>query len=456
MNPFLSSTLSRLLLDRQGGHRTKVLIAADKLRAADRLSREFLQSQQRTALAALLNHARATVPAWKDRFHFTGEISAANAREVLQRFPVMNKRDLAAAPSEYISSSATDAVDNATGGSTGIPLKFKVDRMRQIAGEAAHIWANSMSGWQYGERVAMLWGSDMDVREALADARHALRCWIENVRWYNAFDMGADRMAEYHRAMLHFRPHVIVAYAGAAFAYASFLKSRKVIPAYPLKSIIASAEVLAPDMRRTIESVFGKPVYDRYGSREFGPVAAECPAHAGMHINEMDCVLEVQSDDPCNEPGPILITYLRNYAMPFIRYDTGDLGVLLPDGDCVCGRRTQRLARVIGRRSDMITTASGRQIHGEWFTHLMYGVEGVRQFQLIQEGLRKYRLVLVADWNRTHLHEEGLRTKILEAVGADNELHFEYLQHIHPMPSGKYRFTLSLVREEERRPETAD
>lgn len=449
MNSYISSRLSQVLLDRRGGHRTKVLMAADKLQAADRLSRDFLLAQQRTALAALLNHARATVPSWKGRFNFTGEIGAANAHEILRRLPVMNKRDMAAEPSEYISSATKDAIDNATGGSTGIPLKFKVDRMRQIAGEAAHIWANGLSGWRYGERMAMLWGSDMDVREALADARRALRCWIENVRWYNAFDMGEDRMAEYHRSLTRFRPHVIVAYAGAAFAYASFLQSRKIAPAYPLKSIISSAEVLTPDMRRTVESVFGRPVFDRYGSREFGPLAAECSAHAGMHINEMDCVLEVDSPDPCSVPGRILITYFRNFAMPFIRYDTGDLGLLMPDGICACGRHSRRLAQVIGRQSDMIITASGRQIHGEWFTHLMYGVEGVRQFQLIQEGLRKYRLVLVADWKTASPREVSLRNKILEAVGPDSILNIEYVQHIYPMPSGKRRFTLSMVREAE-------
>lgn len=438
-----------MFVDRRDGHRTKVIMAADKLRAADRLSSQFLLTQQGEALAALLNHARATVPAWKDRFHFTGEISASNAYEILRTLPVMTKQDLKSSAAAYVSFSAKDAIDNSTGGSTGVPLKFKVDRMRQIAGEASHIWANGMSGWQYGERIAMLWGSDRDVREAVADARHALRCWIENTRWYNAFDMGDDKMSEFHRAMSHFRPHLIVAYAGAAAAYAEFLRARAIRPHYPLKSIVTSAEVLTAEARKIIESVFQKPVFDRYGSREFGPVAAECPEHSGMHLNELDCVLEVQSNDPYSEPGPILITYLRNHAMPFIRYDTGDLGVLMPEGICACGRQTRRLARVIGRRSDMITTASGRQIHGEWFTHLMYRAEGVRQFQLIQEGLQKYRLVLVADWKTASQHEGSLRSRILEAVGPDSILNVEYVQHIYPMPSGKHRFTMSMVREAE-------
>jgi len=449
MNSYCSAGLSRILIDRRDGFRMKVLKAADRLQAADRLSRDFIHAQQGAALAALLEHARDTVPAWRDRIKGPEHIEGADAYHVLQDIPVLSKEELKENMARFLSSVSGGAVDNATGGSSGIPLRFKVDRMRQIAGEAAHIWGNSMTGWKYGDRLAMLWGSDQDVREALADARRALRCWIENIRWYNAFDMGDDKMAEFHRAMSHFRPHLIVAYAGAAAAYAEFLRARAIQPQYPLKSVVTSAEMLTADARKTIESVFRRPVFDRYGSREFGPVAAECAEHSGMHINELDCVLEIDSADPCSVPGRLLITYLRNHAMPFIRYDTGDLAIMMPEGVCACGRHSRRLSRIIGRQSDIITTASGRQIHGEWFTHLMYGVEGVRQFQFIQENLRQYRLVLVADWNRAHQHEAMLRTKILECVGADCVLNFEYVQHIYPMPSGKHRFTVSMVRKGE-------
>jgi len=433
-----------MLIDRRDGYRMKVLMEAARLQAADRLSRDFILAQQGAALAALLNHARSTIPVWKDRIECS-DIAGADTLKILRDIPILSKEELQQDMLRFVSSSSAGARDSATGGSSGIPLRFKVDRMRQIAGEASHIWANGMSGWRYGERIAMLWGSDRDVREALADTRHALRCWIENIRWYNAFDMGEDRMADYHRAMTRSRPHLIVAYAGSALAYADYLQRRRITPHYPLKGIVTSAEVLTDAMRSTIETVFQKPVFDRYGSREFGPVAAECPERSGMHINEMDCVLEIQSDDPCSIPGPILITYLRNYAMPFIRYDTGDLGVFMPEEECACGRQTRRLARVIGRQSDIITTASGRQIHGEWFTHLMYGLEGIRQFQLIQETRFQYRLVLVADWHTASRHENMLREKILNAVGPESIVNFEYVQHIYPMPSGKHRFTVSMV-----------
>ena len=105
-------------------------------------------------------------------------------------------------------------------------------------------------------------------------------------------------------------------------------------------------------MRTVIERVFERPVFDRYGNREFGAIAAECDAHAGLHLNLGDMIVDVDSPDPYTEPGALVVTYLRNGAMPFLRYKTGDLGLLAPPGSCCCGRTTPRMLSVKGRESD--------------------------------------------------------------------------------------------------------
>ena len=144
-----------MLIDRRDGYRMKVLMEAARLQAADRLSRDFILAQQGAALAALLNHARSTVPLWKDRIKCPEDIAGADAHEILQDIPILSREELQQDMPRFVSSALECAVDNATGGSSGMPLRFKVDRMRQIAGEASHIWANGMAGWQYGERMAM-------------------------------------------------------------------------------------------------------------------------------------------------------------------------------------------------------------------------------------------------------------------------------------------------------------
>lgn len=409
--------------------------------ALDPAERRAVQDRR---LAELLNHAAAHVPFYRGRIP-SDPITPARAREVLSRLPIITRADIQADPSAFFAEGIEGWREDATGGSTGTPMRFRVDRATQQAREASLYWSDSLAGWRYGERIAMLWGSDKDVKTASQLARAELRWWIDNRRWYNAFNMGEAEMARFHEGMQRFRPHIIVAYAGSMEVYARFLEARGLRPDYPIRSIVCSAEVLTPKARETIARVFGKPVFNRYGNREFGAIAAECDAHDGLHLNERDMIVEVESPDPAKEPGRLFVTYLHNRAMPFVRYDTGDLARLVPASACACGRQTPRLAAIVGRASDTIRTASGKLIHGEFFTHLLYAARRVREFQFVQESLRDYRLLLVADAPESSDVEHRWRADILEEVGPDARLTIEYVDHIPVLASGKRKFTLSKV-----------
>lgn len=445
MHPFLSAFLSARVIDRSGGHRGRVLKSLEEKKFVDSEARPEIESMQRESLSLLLIHAKTKVPRFRHALSAVDRIAASNAADILRTLPPMRRADLQADLKQFIAEGLPEFRDDATGGSTGTPMAFKVDRETQIAREASLLWANSLAGWCAGEKVAMLWGSNRDVQSASGRLRLAARWWIENMRWYDAFDMGEDQMEKFHEDLSAFRPHLLVAYAGSVFTFARFLKSRGWRPAYPLKAVITSAEVCAPSMRAMVEEVFVKPAFDRYGNREFGAIAAECEMHHGLHVNESDCLVEIDSADPFKEEGPILITYLKNYIMPFIRYDTGDVGRFESSERCRCGRTTIRLVPVTGRQSDTIRTASGKLIHGEYFTHILYGAQGVREFQFAQETPTVYRLLLVADRGQVSAMEPRWREEIMEALGTGNELRIEYVERIPPLPSGKRRFTVSKV-----------
>jgi phenylacetate-CoA ligase len=438
MIPRLSARLSRFLLDRAGGHRAKVLQSFARRREADFFPRDMQDRLVVQQIARLLTYCRGHVP----RLKGSGPVTPGGAIEQLRALELMRREDIQREPDAFRSDEAAPTFDDATGGSTGTPMVFKVDRQTQIARESSLMWADSLAGWAPGEKIAMLWGSARDVQGAGRSARLALRWWIENRQWYSAFEMGDEQMLRFDADLRRFRPHLLVAYASAAATLARFVKGRGGPPGYPLKAIVSSAEVLTPEMRAEVEAAFGRPVFDRYGNREFGAMAAECEAHAGLHLNESDLFVEVDSPDPVRTPGPVLVTYLHNFAMPFVRYDTGDLAILTAE-PCSCGRTTKRLLRVVGRRSDMIRTADGRRIHGEFFTHLLYRAPGVRQFQFIQEKLQRYRLILAADRRNAEPMEAQWKAQILDAVGGGAELTVEYVEQIPVPASGKHRFTIS-------------
>ena len=444
MHPKLSAWLSTRLIDRAHRHRVQVLDLYRRHQESDLAPRNLLDQNRDTNLADLLNHIRLQVPRYQALLASAGVVKPGDAMNTLRSLPVTCRTDLQADPVFFQARNAGLVMDDFTGGSSGTPLCFKVDQATQRAREASLYWANHLAGWKYGDRVAMLWGSDRDTASARKDWRLEARWLLENVRWYNAFNMGEQRMEQFHAAMSRFRPHLIVAYAGSIFTYARYLEQINQSPHYPITSIISSAEVITTAMREVVERVFGVPVFDRYGNREAGAIAAECPAHQGLHVNEHDFVVEIESPDPFAEPGRLLITYLANRAMPLIRYDTGDLA-LWAAGTCPCGRMTMRLARLIGRQSDTIRTASGRLIHGEYFTHLLYGIPSVREFQFIQDSLNEYRLLVVMDGRLAPGLEERLRQRIVEQVGAQASVQVVQVDVIPVLSSGKRKFTLSKV-----------
>ncbi|NCD41213.1 MAG: phenylacetate--CoA ligase family protein [Bacteroidia bacterium] len=475
MNSRLSSYLSRLLVDRRGGYRRDVLRRFDALRDFDCLSRHDIDMHVSRELAQVLNFAREHVSFYMDRI--PPDISEENALAMLPQLPMLTKQDVQQSLHELCVKDI-ERFEDATGGSSGVPTIFYTDLERKKAGEASTYWSNGLAGFDYGDRVAMLWGSDRDCRpetidqrlegrdrdcssnrrgcEPLGDARSGVprvqfaqikavaRNMIENVRWYNAFDMGENRMHDFHAGLLNFKPHVLVAYAGSLYEYAKFLNIHSLKPQYPLKSIVSSAEVLTPAMRKSVERVFERPIFDRYGNREFGPIAAECEAHAGLHINEHDMLVEIDSPDPYEIPGEIIVTYFRNRVMPFVRYNTGDIGVFAK-GECACGRKTKKLKTIDGRTSDSIRTKDGKLIHGEYFTHLMYGVEGVKAFQFVQEAMDAYVLRVVCCPQIAQMYTDPWIESVKGCVGGNGNVRVEIVDEIPLLPSGKRKFTLSLV-----------
>lgn len=434
MNPALSRFLSTLLVDRQDGHRSCVLASFREKGRLNSASADEIGRHQRDRLALLLRHARTAVPFYRGRLPDPEGITADNAFELLDRLPAVGRTDLQREPEAFRAEGADASVPDATGGSTGTPMRFLVDRPTQIARESSLYWADSLLGWQPGERIAMLWGSDKDLRSAMAQGRTRLRYLVDNRRWYNSFDMGPDRMDAFHADLQQWRPHTIVAYAGSICLYARHLKARGRQPVYPLRGIVASAEVLTSAMRQEIESVFPCRVFDRYGNREFGAIAAEDGCHDGLVLNRADCLVEVGAG--AGECGPVRVTYLHNFAMPFLRYDTGDVASLRADG---------RLSPVQGRSSDTMRTRDGRLIHGEYFTHLMYACPAVRQFQFIQKDLDTYVLKVAGSKADMAGYEAGWRKSLGEKLGEGICVTVEYVDRIAPLASGKHKFTLSLL-----------
>ncbi len=162
-----------------------------------------------------------------------------------------------------------------------------------------------------------------------------------------------------------FQPEGLSAYASTA----ALLAERQLSGDLHIspRVVTTGAEVRSPEMEERIVAAWGRAPFDFYNASESGAgLAAECDRHAGLHVFEDLAQIEVVDDEyrpvPAGEPGSrLLLTNLFNRTQPLIRYELDDLVTLSPD-PCPCGRPFPLLESVDGRSDDLLelpATAGG-------------------------------------------------------------------------------------------------
>ncbi|MDO8885823.1 phenylacetate--CoA ligase, partial [Candidatus Oleimmundimicrobium sp.] len=123
---------------------------------------------------------------------------------------------------------------------------------------------------------------------------------------------------------------------------------------------IFGAEPWSEGLRGRLESALGITALDVYGLSEvMGPgVGMECTCKNGLHVDDEFFITEIIDPDtgrvlPDGEEGELVLTTLGKEAMPVIRYRTHDITRRIP-GNCACGRKGARIARIKGRTDDML------------------------------------------------------------------------------------------------------
>jgi phenylacetate-coenzyme A ligase PaaK-like adenylate-forming protein len=414
--------------------------------ANERLEPGRLRQLQLAKLQRLLTHAQRHVPHFRDLFRTVG-FDPARLESVaqLRALPPMTresvKQNLDSFRSEAIP--ATEVVRDATGGSTGTPMEFfHEERYRQLAVGSAYrtrMW----TGWKPGSRMAWIWGAPQETR-AWVTLRGRAVGWLNRNIYFDAFRAGPVEMEEWRRRFEDYRPEYVYGYASSITHFARHLADRGVVLS-GIQGVMSTAEKLHAWQRELISATFQSPVYDHYGSREVKAIAAQCES-GGMHVLCDLNIVDVEDDSA--PASPLLVTCLENFAMPFVRYKIGDVGALR-SGACPCGRTFPLLDLSIGRESDIFMTPEGREFHGEYFTHLMYGVAGIARFQFFQPSAERVvlRVVPGTDFGpETKLILDSFRGKVRNEISAGMAFEISLVEDIPVSPTGKHRFTWSEAR----------
>jgi phenylacetate-CoA ligase len=441
----LVSTLLFPLHERIKGHSSAAL--RQRMEQSQWHGPQQLRAMQLERLRALLLHAGAHVPYYRALFErLVFDPSAIRTLHELARLPLLTKADIRAHCEDFKSDLARDLARFNTGGSSGEPLVFYIGKQRVSHDVAAKWRATRWWGVDIGDRELVVWGSPIELQ-----AQDRLRAWRDalfRTSLWPAFQMSQERLDQLLQRLRKMKPSMLFGYPSALSHIARHAKARHVaLDDIGLRVAFVTAERLYDEQRTQIGAAFGCPVANGYGGRDAGFIAHECP-QGGMHITAEDIIVEVVDAQGLpvadGQPGAIVITHLATGDFPFIRYVTGDVGVL-DSAPCTCGRGLPLLKQIEGRSTDFVVAQDGTVMHGLALIYILRDLPQIQAFKIIQETLQQTRLLIVACPALGAALRETIAERFKARLGASVNIVIDEVQAIPPEASGKFRYVVSKV-----------
>ena len=356
-----------------------------ELEKTEKFSLNELKELQREKLRKLIDVAYNNVEYYNNLFKkIKLHPSDIKDLEDLKKIPFLTKDDVKMNYKKLINYSipAKRYFYSHTSGTTGSPLQFVMDNYTQ-AYYRSHIIRHRR--W-HGMKVGKDWCASFGGRRVVKNEK--LPLWRydfpDKLIIYSTYHMNDQNMFEYYKHIRKKKIKYIKGYPSNLFIFAKFLNNNGF--KLPMKAVFTGAEPLYDFIRSEIEKAFLSEVSDFYGNSEETARAYDCEYHNGLHVAMESIIMEIDNPDNDNF-GEIIGTSLTNYAMPFIRYKTGDLTKIL-NKECNCGRKHLLIENVKTKREDIIYTKSGKYLSPSILTfpfkEIKHGV--IERSKIIQEN----------------------------------------------------------------------
>lgn len=410
------------------------------------MSYEELKIDQESKLCKLITFSYHNVPYYHKLFkNLNLQPDDIKKIEDLDKLPVLTKEIILKNYDDFkpVNLKKIKCKNHSTGGSTGTPLKYRVStRDRFIAGAMIYRgWG--YAGYELGDKMVFLAGSSLGVGDGSFVVKKAHEI-ARNIRKLSSFDMSTEDMQQDAKVVNSFKPKFFRGYASSLDFFAKYVDENNIEIHKPL-AIFTTSEKLFPHVRKNLENVFDCDVYDNYGLFDGGVSAHECSEHNGLHIDTERSILEIVDENGSQintGEGSILATSLNNYAMPFIRYQTGDIGNIIEDV-CGCGRGHRLLSEIGGRSVDILVTPEGKSVHGWFFLYIFWKYcKGIKEYQVIQKDIAKIivKLVVGDDFDEKQL--DAIRS-IIYNKSHGWSIEFKFVDSIEKTKAGKQKFIIS-------------
>lgn len=389
-------------------------------------------------LRRLIRHCYQTVPYYRDLFREQG-ICPESIRTLsdLEKLPILTKDMIKECPEKFLSEAfpPRKMISAHTSGTTGAGFVFQTTQRAQC--EQWAVW------WRYRYRLGIPYGTWCALfggRSIVPAAQQKPPFYRINKPgrqiYFSAYHMNGRNMPDYVDALIRYRLRWIHGYPSSIALLANYMAEHGITLPYKVKWVTTGAENLLDWQKAAIYQAFGVEPYQHYGMAEGVSNLSEDRGHV-YHIDE---------DFACTEfiygrefdSYKIIGTNLVNFAMPLLRYDTGDLA-LLKDGEC------RQAVSIDGRREDYLVLRNGVRLGR--LDHIFKDMPHVKEAQIKQDREGNIQFLVVRGSQYTASDEQRLGHEIKSRLG-DEPYQIVYPQEIEKSKSGKLRFVVSKMQEQ--------
>jgi phenylacetate-CoA ligase len=410
---------------------------------SQRLPEEELLALQLVQLKLVLRHARSTVPHYAEILR--GMNVDALGWESFRALPVLSRKALQTGfeslKSNAIPRQHGTVTQGQSSGSTGMPVRFLHTTVSELFWNALtlreHLWQErDLSGKLAAIRIKMEEGQWPNWGMPAAAVFRTGPMATLNVR------TDVDKQLDW---LIRENPDHLITHASNLLSLAE-LSLRRGVRLPRLRQVRSYSETLRAGLRDTVRAAWGVEVADIYSCEEAGYIALQCPRHEHYHVQAENLLVEIldETGQPCRpgETGRVVVTPLHNFAMPLIRYEIGDYAEV--GTPCDCGRSLPVLARIHGRRRNMMLLPDGRRHWPSFPSALWLKVAPIEQFQITQTALDSLQIRYVMGRPLTSAEQTALEAALAEKFGFPFQFAWIRADFLQRTANAKYEDFVSL------------
>ncbi|PPI55359.1 phenylacetate--CoA ligase family protein [Rathayibacter toxicus] len=367
----------------------------DALRANVGMSSDLRSQWQLEQLRALVDHAFSTKPFYRELYTEVGyELGAIRSWSDFESLPTTSKKTMVDAG--FSEACAGGVLHSArTSGSNGMNLTIYQDDE-----------SVSYRHLRYMRHCELLMGralSERDLRYGIYFAAERYTSLLGDYRFVTVSQEAPPSVLASHLSSL--RPALLLSFP----SYLQRLAATGIkLDDLDVLAVGTNSERSSVEERNTLSREFGIPVLDEYSSEEMSLIAYECRERR-YHLVEDSGYFELSGVDDQGY-GRLVGTSLGNRAMPFIRYEQGDLLRIDPLWVCGCGSTFRTIDSFRGREDELMKDGDTGFVPAD-------AILGLCDETLVERGsnILEYQIVQVAR------DRVDLRVKLIDPrKGLDN------------------------------------